>query len=62
MRDNNNRAALINIDNTALEAYKRQREIARKTRSQEDRIDKIEKSIDEIKSLLVKLLENGNNK
>lgn len=57
-----NPGAIINVDNTALSAYRRQREIMRNVGTHEQRIQKIESSLDEIKNLLVKLVENGNNK
>jgi hypothetical protein len=59
IRQKNNPGALINVDNTGLAAYKRQREIMRNVTTHEDRIKKIESSIDEVKNLLLQLVENG---
>lgn len=61
-RQENNPGALINVDNSGLSAYKRQREIMRSVGTHEQRIQNIESSLDDIKSLLTKLLENGSNK
>jgi len=57
-----NPGAIINVDNSGLGAYRRQREIMRNIGTHEDRIKNIELSLDDIKGLLTKLLENGNNK
>jgi hypothetical protein len=57
-----NPGALINVDNSGLAAYKRQREIMRNVGTHEERIKKIETTLDDIKGLLIKVLENGNNK
>jgi hypothetical protein len=62
MRQKNNPGALINIDNSSLDAYKKQREIMRNMKTHEERIQNIEYSLQEIKNLLIKSLENGNNK
>ena len=62
MRQKNNPGALINIDNSSLDAYKKQREIMRNMKTHEERIQNIEFSLQEIKNLLIKSLENGNNK
>lgn len=59
IRQKNNPGALLNVDNTGLAAYKRQREIMRNVTTHEDRIKKIESSIDEVKALLMQLVENG---
>lgn len=59
IRQQNNKAALLNIDNTGLAAYKRQREVMRNVSTHEERIKKIESNIDEVKSLLLQLIENG---
>ena len=57
-----NPGAIINVDNSGLSAYRRQREIMRNIGTHEERIKNIESSLDDIKGLLTKLLENGNNK
>jgi len=59
IRQKNNKAALLNVDSTGLAAYKRQRETMRSLSTHEERIKKIESSIDEVKSLLLQLVENG---
>lgn len=59
VRQQNNKAALLNVDNTGLAAYKRQREVMRNVSTHEERIKKIESSIDEVKNLLLQLVENG---
>lgn len=59
IRQQNNKAALLNVDNTGLAAYKRQREVMRNVSTHEERIKKIESNIDEVKSLLMQLIENG---
>lgn len=59
IRQQNNKAALLNVDNTGLAAYKRQREVMRNVSTHEERIKKIESNIDEVKSLLLQLIENG---
>jgi hypothetical protein len=59
IRQKTNPGALLNVDNTGLAAYKRQREIMRNVTTHEDRIKKIESSIDEVKNLLLQLVENG---
>jgi hypothetical protein len=61
-RSENNPGALINVDNSGLSAYKRQREIMRNVGTHEERIKKIETTLDDIKGLLIRVLENGNNK
>jgi hypothetical protein len=61
-RSNVNPGAIVNVDNSGLAAYRRQREVLRNIGTHEERIKKIESSLDDIKGLLVKILENGNNK
>jgi hypothetical protein len=62
MRSEQNPGAVVNVNNEALAAYRRQREVMRNVGTHEERIAKIENSLDDIKNLLVKILENGNNK
>ena len=62
VRSDKNPGAVLNKDNSGLAAYRRQREIMRNVGTHEERIQKIESSLDDIKNLLTKLLENGNNK
>ena len=62
IRSDRNSGAVINRDNSGLAAYKRNREVMRNIGTHEERIKKIESSLDDIKGLLTKLIENGNNK
>mgnify|MGYP003335868525 FL=1 len=62
VRSENNPGAILNVDNSGLAAYRRQRSIMRNVGTHEERIQKIESSLDDIKDLLTKLLENGKNK
>lgn len=59
VRQKNNQGALLNVDTAGLTAYKRQREVMRNVSTHEERIKKIESSIDEVKNLLLQLVENG---
>jgi len=61
-RSDKNPGAILNVDNTGLVAYRKQREIMRNVGTHEERIQKIESSLEDIKGLLTKLIENGNNK
>jgi len=61
-RSEKNPGAILNVDNSGLAAYRKQREIMRNVGTHEERIQKIESSLEDIKGLLVKLIENGNNK
>jgi len=61
-RSNMNPGAILNVDNSGLAAYKRHREVMRNVITHEERIKKIESSLEDIKDLLVKIVENGNNK
>jgi hypothetical protein len=60
VRQNGNQAALINNDNNALSAYKKQRENNRKLEALNLKIDNIERDISEIKIMLVKIMEKLN--
>jgi hypothetical protein len=62
MRSEKNPGAIVNVDNEGLAAYRRNREIMRNVGTHEERISKIENSLDDIKGLLIQILENGNNK
>lgn len=62
IRQNNNKGALINIDTPGLKNYKSKRNMLAAVKNQEERIDRLESSLEEIKGLLVKILETGNNK
>lgn len=54
--------ALVNTDSSGLDAYKRQREIkrsmAKAMESNDERLVALENSVEEIKNLLLKVLEN----
>jgi|688.fasta_scaffold375132_2 hypothetical protein len=56
VRSENNPGAILNIDNSGLQAYKRHREILRNVGTHEDRIKKIESDIGEVKELLQQLV------
>jgi hypothetical protein len=62
VRLKDNKGALVNVDNSGLDAYRRQRKLMRNLSTHEDRIKNIESSLDDIKSMLIKVLENGTNK
>lgn len=59
VRQDTNPGAILNVDNSGLAAYKRQREIMRSVGTHEERIKRIEGSLDEIKNLLVAVLERN---
>lgn len=62
VRSEKNSGAILNVDNSGLANYRRQREIMRNVSTHDERLKKVESSLDDIKGLLTKLLENGNNK
>jgi hypothetical protein len=62
VRQSNNSGALLNTDNEGLAAYKRQRQIMSNIGSFQDRLQKVENGMEEIKNLLVKIAENGKDK
>lgn len=62
VRSNKNHGAILNVDNAGLAAYKRNREVMRNIGTHEERLKKVENSLEDIKTLLTKILENGNNK
>ena len=49
--------ALLNTDNAKLAAYKLQKKQMSKTKTNEEKINKLENDIDEIKSMLQQLLK-----
>ena len=51
--------AILNIDNSRLAAYKKQKSILNNSKQLEDRINKIENSIDELKTLLIEVLKRN---
>jgi hypothetical protein len=59
VRQPNNNAALVNKDNDALIAYKRQRTLLRNVSTFEERLVKLEETITEIKTLLETVVTNG---
>jgi len=50
--------ALINKDNNALLSYKMKKQQSKKVSNLEEKIDKLEYDIDEIKNLLLKLIQS----
>ena len=62
MRQDSNNGAMLNVDNSSLEAYKKQRELKNSMRNYNSRLDNLEITVKEIKDLLTKVLENGNIK
>ena len=62
IRSNQNHGAILNIDNSGLAAYKRNREVMRNIGTHEERLKKVENTLEDIKTLLTKILENGTNK
>lgn len=61
IRSDDNPGVILSVDNSGLSAYRRQREIMRNVSTHEERIKKIENNIEEVKSLLLQLVENGKN-
>lgn len=57
IRQKDNPGALLNSDIEGLQAYKRQREIIRASSKHEERFQKIESTIDEVKTLLLQLMD-----
>lgn len=62
IRQKNNQGALLNVDYSGLKNYKNKRNMLATVKNQEERIDRLESSLEEIKGLLVKILETGNNR
>jgi hypothetical protein len=63
IRSNTNPGAVLNIDNSGLEAYRRHREMMKKVYTHEDRLMSVEQTMNDVKTLLEKLLEqNGKDK
>lgn len=60
VRSETNPGAILNVDNTGLAAYRRQREIMRNVGTHEDRIKQIENDISEVKDLLRQLVDGKN--
>jgi hypothetical protein len=56
LRSNNNPSAIINVDNSALLAYKRKRD---SERSKQEEINRLNKELSELKSLLIQVLEKN---
>ena len=61
-RSETNPGAILNTDVSGLAAYRNQRQILRNVSTHEERLKKVENSLDDIKNLLTKILENGTNK
>lgn len=56
-RSESNPGALLNTDNSALKAYKQHRETLRKNAKFAERLEKVESCLDEIKQLLLKVVD-----
>ena len=52
-----NNGAILNVDNSALEAYRRQNQMISAQKSTTERIDKLENDIGDIKEMLQQLLK-----
>jgi hypothetical protein len=57
IRSKNNPGAVLNVDNSGLEAYRRHRDMMKKVYTHEDRLISVEQTMNDVKSLLEKLLE-----
>ncbi len=62
IRSNTNPGAILNTDNSGLEAYKRQRHLMHNLVTHENRLKKVEESMDDIKNMLKILVEKQENK
>lgn len=49
--------AILNTNNSALEAYKKQKAFMNNLRNKNDRIDNLEKKVNNMETLLLKILE-----
>lgn len=56
VRSNTNPSAIVNVDNAALLAYRRKRD---SDRSKQEEINRLNKEISELKSLLIQVLEKN---
>ena len=52
--------AVLNVDNAKLEAYKRQKQFINNTNRTNDRIEKVERDLSDIKDMLQTLLRENN--
>jgi hypothetical protein len=52
-----NNGAILNVDNSALEAYRRQNQMLNDQKSTKERIEKLENDIGDIKDMLQQLLK-----
>jgi len=59
VRSESNPGAILNVDNTALDAYKRQKKLMKNLTTHEDRLVKVEETMKDVKMLLEKLLEKA---
>lgn len=57
IRQNNNGGALLNSDNAALAAYKRQRTSMKAMNQIGERVEKLENTLEDIKTLLLQVLD-----
>lgn len=62
LRRDKNTNAVLNVDNSGLVAYRKQREQLKKMKHSASKIEKLESDVQEIKSLLLKLLDREDNK
>jgi len=52
--------AILNIDNAKLESYRKQKQLINNSIKNNERIDRVEKDLTEIKSMLQALLRENN--
>lgn len=57
VRDKNNTGAVLNTDNAALEAYKRQKAKHKNLENKLNEIDEIKKDVTDIKNMLSLIIE-----
>jgi len=57
VRDKNNSGAVLNTDNAALEAYKRQKAKHKNLENKLNEIDEIKKDVTDIKNMLSLIIE-----
>ena len=62
IRQKNNHGALLNVDYEGLERYKIKKKTEATLKNQQEKISNLEASLEELKGLLNKILETGNNK
>ena len=55
IKSKENGGAIINVNNEALDAYKRQRQLLNDKKNNDERLNKLEDSIQELKEIVLKL-------